>query len=191
MKKVTLSIVAVLVFYFSSFSQTDSKTAFHAVTIDIKDFALIDIEGPGNNTSIKLESTTPTEAGLGINFDNASNNTLWLNYSSVVAKGKTRKITAKVDGTLPDGVDLMLKANTYSGNGKGQKGQPSNVAAQKLTSGETEIINNIKSCYTGNGVNNGHNLEYSLRFKDGSEDNAYNELESGTFNINVTYTVSE
>lgn len=191
MKKVILSIVPVIVFYFFGFAQGDSKTATHAVNISIENFALLDIEGPSGSTAVSLQPTAPDEAGLGITFgDDSKDNALWLNYSSVVAKGKTRKVTAKVGGTLPGGMDLMLKTNTYSGNGKGKNGQVSNSAAQKLSGSETEILKEIGSCYTGNGVSNGHNLEYSLQLQNADDAN-YQNLESGSFDITVTYTISD
>lgn len=191
MKKLILTIVPVLIFTLIGFAQSDSKSATHAVSISIEDFALLDIEGPGGSTAISLQPTTPDEAGLGITFDaDSKDKNLWLNYSSVVANGKTRKVTAKVDGQLPKGLDLMLKTDSYSGNGKGKNGQVSSSAAQKLSGGETEILKEIGSCYTGNGTNNGHNLEYSLRLQDNDANN-YQNLQSGTYNITVTYTISD
>lgn len=194
MKKVILTIVPVLVFSFFSLAKekdNGSKSATHSASIKVEDFALLDIEGPGGSTAISLQPTTPDEAGLGITFDEDSkDDNLWLNYSSVVASGKTRKVTAKVDGTLPTGLDLMLKTDSYSGDGKGKNGQVSSDAAQKLTGSETEILKEIGSCYTGDGTKNGHNLEYSLRLQDNDADN-YQNLQSGTYNITVTYTISD
>jgi hypothetical protein len=188
MKKIILSIVCVLALSFLGFSQ-DNNTASHTVSVQIEQHALVDIEAPsGVATSIVLKPSAPTEAGLGITMDNVKNNDLWLNYSSIVQNGQPRTVKVKVDGNLPNSLGLYLKTSSYSGNGKGQKGQVSNGAALKIGGGETTILHDIKTCYTGDGINNGHNLEYSLKLEN---ENNYQELSAGSYNLTVTYTISE
>ncbi len=123
---------------------------------------------------------------MGITFDEVNGYSLWLNYSSIVEQGKTRKISAKLDGELPDGLDFTASAtNDIADLGKGKWLECQKQRQQVLSSGETEIVKEIGSCYTGNGLNNGHKLEYTLRLEDADDVN-YTILKRN-YNITVTY----
>lgn len=191
MKKLSIFIVnLVLVFGLSTaaFAEGDSDEASHIINFEIPTSALIDIEGEGGNTNITLTPTAPTEAGLGYDFSTATDNSLWLNYSSIVEKGQKRKITATLnDGNkLPTGLTLSVLAADATNDGNGDKGR-STGSAVELNNKAKKIITGIGSCYTGDGVSKGSNLTYSLKFND----NKYKNLVAENHNLTVTYTITD
>lgn len=168
-------------------AQVDNQDA-HTVTINIPEVALLDIE-PAASTSITLAPTAPTEEGDPVDFSGATNNSLWLNYSSIIGSTTeaTRKVTVKMSGTLPGGVDLKVLAGSYSGSGDGTFGTPAGSAVTLSTS-DADLITGIGSCYTGDGANSGNQLTYTLELKaDSYEDLDFDETAS---NITVTYTLT-
>ena len=119
-----------------------------------------------------------------MSFANAKNSGVWVNYSSIVEKDKTRKVTVAIDKDVPSGVYLKVVASGFTGSGKGSLGQ----AGQKLTlkTQAQDIITKVGSCYTGDGAENGHNLAYSLEL---TGDADYAKLTEGNTEITVTYTL--
>ena len=55
-----------------------------------------------------------------------------------------------------------------------------------LTNKGQNLITEVKSCYTGTGENNGHNLIYYLEL---SSAESYAELLEGENDITITYTL--
>lgn len=162
----------------------DTETDNHDVSIVIPNFAILDVE-PEATASISLEADEPTEAGTALNFTNATNTDLWLNYSSIVAASETRKITVETSAATPAGLELKVTAAAYAGtDGGGTTGSP--TAEVTLSTTATDIVTGIGSCYTGDGNTNGHNLSYSLN----ADDANYGDIVStaGT-TITVTYTI--
>lgn len=155
----------------------------HGVKIIIPNFAILDIEP--ESTTFDLEADEALEAGTAITFANAVNNELWLNYSSIIASGSLRKVTVQLDAAVPDGLVLEVTASADSNTGAGTRGGVSGSAVT-LSTTAADIVTGIGSCYTGDGISNGHNLSYAL-----SADVAnYGDIVStvGT-TINVTYTI--
>ncbi len=194
MKKSILTIVAtfiisILTFAVPSGDNNDRNTATHNVSIEIPTIALIDVEAAdGEASTINLvPDVSSLEAGEAVDFETASNSDLWLNYSSIVQGGNPRTISVSINGNLPSNLGLYLTTGNYDGNGKGKTGQVSNSAPQELSSNSKNIIHDIKSCYTGNGINNGHNLKYSLKVKD---QNNYQNINAGSYDVTVTYTIT-
>ncbi|MFM9944046.1 MAG: hypothetical protein ACKVQB_02315, partial [Bacteroidia bacterium] len=124
----------------------------------------------------------PTEAGNGMDMS-ATNSDLWLNYSSTTATKATNTVSVKTDVTLP-GVDLNVQASKDAGQGAGTKGSPSPTVT--LSTKDQTIVDNIGTCYTGDGVKNGHNLTYSLKTTDYSLIN----YAAKPTTITVTYTIT-
>ncbi|MFA9372319.1 MAG: hypothetical protein ACERIH_11475 [Labilibaculum antarcticum] len=159
----------------------DKSGDSHTVSITIPEVAILDIESAGSK-DIALSFTAPKEAGLGVT--GSSNSSLWLNYSSIKsASNTTRTVSASVNNTIA-GADIIISAASSSGGGAGTIGEPSGDVT--LTTSEQVIVNNIGSCYTGSGVNNGHNLTYTLKVN-----GSYEELEASSQTpLTVTYTFS-
>ena len=156
----------------NTFAQT------YTVSFTLPQVALMDIE---QATSIPLNFTKPTEAGN--RLANPTNNTTkWLNYTSAVASGGTRSITASINQAI-SGVDVKLQAAAASGSGAGTLGTPSSQVTLSTT--PTTIISGIGGAYTGNGVGNGHQLTLSL------VPNTYTNLNTSNNTVTVTYTITD
>ena len=173
-----------------SFAQSgDNTTDSHDVTIDIPEVALLDIEAAGSK-SITLTPTIPTEAGLALDLSSATDNSLWLNYSSIIGSTTRplRKVTVEIEsGTVPGGIDIKVLAGNYSGGGEGTTGTAG--AALTLSSAAQDIITDIGSCYTGNGTSNGHQLNYSLEFSSGNYGNL--DFDEDDALLSIKYTLVE
>jgi hypothetical protein len=189
MKKLSL-IIATVLFSFgvaNVVNAQDDNSAEHTISIQIDEVALVDIEGE-TGTSISLDPVAPTEAGLGVVFTNATNNDLWLNYSSIVAADKTRSISAAISGGLPGGATISVAAAAPTSDGKGAKGS-ANTTPQTLTSGGVTVISGIGSCYTGNSFAKGSNISYKLNMDETSYGSLYAD-EDG-YEVTITYTISD
>jgi len=165
-------------------SPSGSASVSHTVEIEIPEVALLDIEG-GN---ITLKGTAPTEAGNKVEF-NQTNNALWINYSSIIRNKGSRKVTVAItDGEVPEGLELSVQAAAYSGNGEGTTGSVKDKAIKLKGRKAKTIITAIGSAYTGNGVNNGHNLTYKIA--QSNKKDSYSKLRSDqSQTLTITYTL--
>ena len=174
--------------FFSLQAQADNNdvtTDDHDVKIIIPNFAILDVE-PEATLSIDLTAGEPTEAGTALNFANATNADLWLNYSSIVATSETRKITVQTSAAIPAGLELKVTAAPYAGaDGGGITGAPTTEVTLSTTA--ADIVTGIGSCYTGDGNTNGHNLNYALNAIDADYGNIVSSTAGTT--ITITYTI--
>ncbi|WEK68502.1 MAG: hypothetical protein P0Y62_11590 [Candidatus Chryseobacterium colombiense] len=169
--KILISSIS-LTFYTGAFSQT------YTVSFTLPQVALMDIE---QATSINLDLIKPTEAGN--RLTNPTNNTTkWLNYTSAVASGGTRSITASITQNIP-GIDIKLQIASATGSGAGALGTPSSQITLSTT--PTTIVSGIGGAYTGNGVGNGHQLTFSVT------PNNYTNLTASNNSVTVTYTITD
>ncbi len=188
MKKVTLTLATVLIFFGLGFAQdnNDKDEASHAVVINIKSHALVDVESEkGEAQFINLSPEAPKEAGLGLDFSKATDNSLWLNYSSIVKQKQARTVSVSMKEELPKGVELYLAASKDVGEGKGKVGDAS-AEEQKLSANGVKLVTGIGSCYTGNGYKKGHNLKFSLKM----DEDKYGELITEDYKVEVIYTIT-
>ncbi len=169
--KILFSLL-MLMSYGNTFAQA------YNVSLTLPQVALMDIE---QATSISLNPTKPTEAGSRL-ANPANNTTKWLNYTSAVASGGSRTISASINQTVP-GIDIKLQAASASGSGGGTLGTPSSQVT--LSTVPTTIISGIGGAYTGNGVGNGHQLTFS------AVPNNYTNLNASNNTVTVTYTISD
>ncbi|WP_394994748.1 hypothetical protein [Emticicia sp.] len=140
--------------------------------------ALLDVEPIG---SINLSFTAPTEAGAALG-SSATNTTKWINISSAVTTGLTRRVTAQISGTVPNGVRLQLQtANATSGAGT----RGTAITPIFLTTTAQTIINSIGGAYTNSGSGVGYNLTYSLDIQ------TYSLLSSGSSTFSVLFTLAD
>lgn len=191
MKKHKLSVILSLtaLAFTTQLNAQDSNTDNHTIGITIPEVALVDIE-PAASKNITMGFTAPTEAGLPITLT-GTNNTLWLNYSSIKSvTDATRTVSVKLNAVIP-GVDIKVTAAAATGSGAGTLGTPS--AQLILSAADQTIISGIGSAYTGDGANNGHNLTYALAPGSGSGSvAAYADLQATTTAVaTVTYTISD
>ncbi|WP_261510142.1 hypothetical protein [Chryseobacterium paludis] len=187
--KFTLSLALIALAISANLSAQDTNTDNHTISVTIPEVALVDIE-PAATKNITLGFTAPTEAGLPI-IPSTSNNTLWLNYSSIKSVADaTRNVSVKLNAIIP-GIDIHVTAAAAAGAGAGTLGTPS--AQLTLSAADQTIISGIGSAYTGDGANNGHNLTYALAAGSGPGGVAnYADLQAtATAVATVTYTISD
>ena len=182
-----------LALFVSTFSLTafaqDSNQDAHNVVIGIPEVALLDLEA-ANGTSITLGPTAPVEAGNAVEF-NSTNNSIWINYSSIIGSTTepSRNVAVQItSGTVPSGTQLSVLAAAAAGSGDGTLGAP--TSAVVLTSTAQNIITGIGSAYTGNGVNNGHNLSYALNLSTSAGSYAQLDFDNSD-TVVITYTLSD
>ena len=172
------------------YSQTDNNKNNHTLRIDIPEVALINVQS-SSNTSIKFGGNTVVEAGQALKIEE-TNNSIWINYSSIVGSKSdpSRNVTIHIsEGTVPNGLDLFVKAENDSGYGGGKMGKPVKKM-QLLTSDPLDIVTKIGSAYTGVGPNKGHNIAYTLKLK--KEKGSYGQLDfEQTTTLIINYTLSD
>lgn len=174
-------------------SNEGGNNGSHNIGINIPDLAIIAVYGPsGKGETISLTPETENlEAGEALNFTTATNNSLWLNYTSITSeKGNsgnmnTRRVKAELDKNLPNGLDLILEISQAI-TGSGDIGNATNDKVS-LKKGPTWVIDEIGSCYTETGESKGHQLTYSL----GVDENEYDKLVAESFSVQVTYTITD
>lgn len=185
---IRMMAVAALVFGCLNFSfAQDDNDDMHDINITIPEVALLDIE-PSANTTISLGAIAPTEAGDPIDFSATTDNTLWINYSSIIGSTTepSRKVTAKYSGTLPGGMLLKVNAAADAGNGAGNVGTP--VGQITLTTSDQDFVTTIGSCYTNTPENNGHQLTYVLEVDPGN----YGDIDfDDATTLTVIYTLTD
>lgn len=182
-------VAAMAAFSLGVYAQ-DGKTDAHDIVISIPEVALVDIEA-SSGTSINLGPAAPTEAGDPVDFSTQINSDLWLNYSSIksTANDPTRDITVSItNGTLPSGMTLTVTAGADASNGDGTMG--SSTGTITLSTSAQNVVTGIGSAYTGDGVNNGHNLVYTLALAAAMGSYATLDADDGP-TIEVTYTITD
>lgn len=196
MKK-TFIAVFMLIFILPDISAQEHDSGnkhSHNIALAIPDIAVIDIAGPNEDgTTLNLTpDISNLEAGEAIDFSSASNNNLWLNYTSIIEKsnsgnnkGKTRKIKVELDNNLPNGINLYLEVGPAN-TGNGQTGSPEQGKIV-LKKGPTTVVENIGSCFTENGEGKGHPLTYSI----GIDEQKTDEVMAETFSVQGLYTITE
>jgi len=128
-----------------------ATTASTAVSVALSSFCLMAV----TSSSITLTISNPATPGL--SPSNAANNTTYAQYSSTVASGVTRRITAAwaTGNSAPTGCALTLTATPGSGQG-------SSAGTKTLSTTAQDIVTGVGGCATGTGATNGAQLAYSL-----------------------------
>lgn len=188
--KTLATLTFALIFIGSALIAQDAENEYHDMQLDVPSVAIVDLEAAAG-TTIYMGANAPTEAGDPVDFASQTNSGIWLNYSSIKSSSQfpTRDIEVAItSGPLPNGVQLSVQASPYSGNGDGTMGSPTGPVS--LSNAPQPLINGIGSCYTGDGVNNGHNLIYTLNLSGSA--GAYAALDSDNSNtIQITYTITD
>jgi hypothetical protein len=170
-------ILASFTIIFTSHAQvTDDAN----LRLRLYELAFIDLEPDNGNISFSL--TQPANPGLPPEAGN--NNSKWINYTCCVKNNHSdRYITVAINnGSIPPGLEFQISASAYSGTGAGILGSPSGTIT--LTVVAQTLISGIRGAYTGNGVNNGHQLTYNLIITD------YSLLDfDQSSTIQVVYTI--
>lgn len=133
--------------------------------LHLPDIVLIDVE-PKDNNNITLNVPPPVRAGEGLDVSQVRNEELWINYTtSRRSNGTYRSVQVAMDGTVPAGMKIRLSASARAaGKGGGVFGSP--AGSLTLGSSPQTLISGIGGCFTGNGVNSGHQLVFTLEVTD-------------------------
>lgn len=155
-----------------SFCQTPVSVG---VSLSLPEVALLGISP--TNSDINLGFSSQGQSGQAIQ-NNQTDNTKWLNFTSAVRSGQSRKISAQIySGVFTSGYVIVLEAIKFAGVGTLGNAQP----PIELSSVSQSIITGIGGAYTNIGSLFGYNLKYSLRIKD------YNLLRAEN---NTPYTIT-
>lgn len=168
------------------FSQNNE--ASHQIVIEVKEIAVLALSS-NNPNNVTFQPFTNQEAGSSLIFKGEqTNNSIWLNYSSIKQSEMHRRtVTAYIQGEVPDGLNLIVTAMPAQGSGNGKLGE--SVGTTLLGDQPTEVITDIGSCYTGKGASNGHNLVYNLEVDESLL--TYSNLKQEDLTFNVVYTLSD
>lgn len=171
---VVISMVAVFL-GLSGVSMAVSDTATQSVTMTVNEIAVIDV----TNQTVSLTITAPAQGGAAPT--NPTDASTYLQYTSTVSTGTTRKITAAIGATdsAPAGTSLKLAATVPAGMG---------IAASELTLDSTarDLVTGIGSVNTGTGSTDGAQLNYTLSIVDMTQLVA-NENKT----VTVTFTLTD
>ncbi|HPF52858.1 MAG TPA: hypothetical protein PK335_14855 [Draconibacterium sp.] len=164
------------------FSQNESGSI--NVRFSIPEIAVMDIEPDYNN--IEFSVSASADPGGEPALKQISGESVWINYSSAIRKnGNKRSINAQVtDNSLPEGISFYIEASAASPFGSRNQGV--STGKVKITQEPRPIITGIGSCFTGDGVNMGHELRYFVEITD------FEKIESKTDQVfTVMYTITD
>ncbi len=184
-KKIIVPFISMVLIFISNVAFSQWQEGQLNANISLPQIALVDIE-PSVNNSIHFTITPATESGDPAVAETTAGGNLWINYSSSLTSAQnSRSIIAEISqGTFPEGMILYIEASGYSGTGRGQFGQ--SAGKVEITNQPTQIITNIGNCFTGDGINNGHLITFSIAISDYSKIVSSDEL-----NFMVLYTITD
>lgn len=181
MKQIKKILLAALVLSISTaYSQADIETDNHNITLAVPQIALLDIES-ASGIDISVTLVAPEEAGDPM--ASQTDNSLWLNVTSIVNSGASNNISATINQVVA-GLDVKVVAATYSGLGNGYWGTPNSEIT--LNTSDQTLVNGITSGYTGDGAGNGYQLTYTVD----PDETAFDDLEASSPSLVVTYTLA-
>lgn len=188
MKKLILLLSLFFLVNIFVYSQ-DTNEASHLLVFNIPDISLIDIHSTTLSNDVEIDLTTGVqEAGLDLDFTNSNYSNLWINYTTVNQSGKTKRITAKVKaGNLPKGIIVKVSLNSITSHGAGEKGVPQGTIELTQQGPGEIVVDNIGSCYTGDGPEKGINLIYEIE----TDDVEFDKINSGVEQVEIIYTILE
>ena len=159
------------------FAATDNAT--HDITITINEVVKVDLD---DATVVNLTTITPVVGGdpvLG-----TTDATRYLQYTSLVASGTTRNVTAALDALPAFAVGALHIELTATPSGGANEGAGS--GAVSLTTVAADIITGIGSCATGTALGaDGANLSYELVIDDPT---LLNVTDTDTVQVTLTLT---
>ena len=171
----------------ASAQTSDGQSSGHTIQISIPQVSLIAIRGT-NSETISLNATSPDEAGSN-NMLNASDSSLWLNYTHVnsVNRYQSRNIYVRLsNGEIPLGFQLSVKAGLSQGPPNVKQGHP--LGEVNLSTIDTKLIGGIQTTHTGFGADKGHRLIYRLSV----QQNALEMVDyNAVSNVQVMYTIAD
>lgn len=152
-RKHILMLAFALVVTGTSLAQT--YTAGDQITLQVSSFSLV----ATNNAPINLTlGTTIAGSPVGV----VTNSDMYVRVSSIVPGGTHRELSARIsNGTVPAGTQITLvSAPCTTTNSGGALGTVITTPIV-LDAIDKILVDNIGTCYTGTGYNDGYRLTYS------------------------------
>ncbi len=165
-------------------ASAETATASHDITINVSEVALLGLD---DTSPLIFGIGAPTTAGEAFSVTQPPDAVKYLQYTSIVEEGKTRKITAQLGSDMPEG--LVLEINATSAENCGDLG--SAEARLDLTTDDSmDIVTGIGSGYTGAAADSdGVKLQYGLKTVECEE--ACDVVPMSGTSITITYTLTE
>jgi hypothetical protein len=134
-----------------------SATASHSIDINVNEVALLALD---DTATLVFGIGAPTKAGEAFSVTQPADAVKYLQYTSIVEEGKTRKITAQLSTDMPAGLELAIDATSASKCGF--LGSAIDVVLE--TAGSIDLVTGIGSGYTGaTPDSDGVKLQYGLK----------------------------
>ncbi|SHJ84431.1 hypothetical protein SAMN04487911_1449 [Arenibacter nanhaiticus] len=137
--------------------------------ISLQPIALIDVEPDMDNTVNFGIPEGGMEAGLPVSFNSvfeeATNNRLWLNFTYRAINNSNASIIVRTNQPVPKHIKIDVEIINTSDTGDFPKNPRRNKF--KIDEKSQTIVWDFGNGYTGDGVNNGYQLEYTLHNKKG------------------------
>jgi hypothetical protein len=180
MKRFFLLLLIINHIYQEQVLCADNNIAHMPVIVTIPSIALVDFAGSEKRLSYI------TGSGAEQIITPSTLNKTWINYSCINEGNSTSVISVSLtSGNLPAEIAIKLDVGENAGGGAGKTGRP--IGPVYLRSYPQDIIVDIGTCYTGRGIQKGHQLTYSWEWL-----SPYNPdlLSASDFEIAVTYTIT-
>jgi hypothetical protein len=176
--------IGFLLLFLTENMAAQSSTAGDPVTLQIPTFSMI----ATNNAQVQLTLTANVPGAM---LNTASNSDVYVRITSIVAGATHQTITARIaSGVVPAGTQLrLISASSTTTNSGGNLGIP---AATHIILDNTDktLINNIGTCFTGTGNNDGYRLTYT--WEPNTQQGQYGLINATSVNaiITVVLTIS-
>lgn len=177
MKRLGL-LFGLLLISVSLFALTDAAT--HDVTLNVDEVAMLDL---ADSSAITLAITAPADAGLPP--VGQTNDTKYLQYTSLIDMSKTRTITVQWDlapGAEPAGTQLLCSVI----NGPLSAGLGTPGVAVVVSNVAQTIITAIKSGNTGTAATDGAQVLYEYEVTDATQLDTEDDVTA-----TITFTLTE
>lgn len=174
-----IGFLALCVFFHWIEVQAQNNTNF-SVTLIMPQVSRLDVEPSG--VPILFTFQAPTEAGSALG-NLPANTSKWLNFTSAVALNQRRSVRVQLSNPLPVGVTLQLTTSPVSGGGAGALGSVQSPLVLSTTA--QTLLQDIGGAFTGNGINTGYRLNFSVQIPN------YAQLRAQTATTSVIYTLTD
>jgi len=131
----------------------------NSLSVDILPIAIVDIEpdpgiGGGGGLPGSMEAGLPASAGGGVPEG------LWMNFTHRALNYQPARIYVSTNQPVPAGMTIQVEIISTGTGGN----FPKNPRYGKITLGQAEqvIVYDFANGYTGDGVNNGYELSYTI-----------------------------
>ncbi len=177
-----ISLIFILMGAIPLFAQNQDGSV--NVRFSVPEIAVLDVEPEHNN--IEFSVVASVSPGGEPEVKQLSGESIWLNYSSAIrGNGNTRSINAQLAGnSIPDGISFFIEASAPSALGSVNQG--TSAGRVEISEEPRPIVTGIGSCFTGDGVNMGHELTYSVEITD------FEKVKSESNQVfTVVYTITD